>query len=129
MSKKRKRILIVDDVREILTGISSILEMEGYEAITAENGIQALEVIDNNIDLVVSDILMPEMDGIELCQIIRDKFPDIKMILISGGGRQSNLKSNYDYLETAKKLTGVDTLLKKPFNPEELVSQINSKLK
>ena len=128
MSKESKRILIVDDVKEIVSGISSILELEGFETFKAENGVEALDLIDHSFDLVISDILMPEMDGIELCQAIKEKYPDIKIILISGGGRQSNVKQSYNYLETAKKLTGVDTILKKPFNPEELVTLINSKL-
>lgn len=128
MTKESKKILIVDDVKEIISGISSILEAEGFITLKAENGKQALGLIDDTIDLVISDILMPEMDGIELCQIINEKYPGLEVILISGGGRQSGINESYNYLETAKKLTGVNSILNKPFNPEELVTLINLKL-
>jgi len=128
MSDKLKQILIVDDVKEILIGISGVLELEGFDVVKAENGLQALELINDQTDLVVSDILMPEMDGIELCQEIKKSYPELPVILISGGGRQPTVNTGYDYLESAKRLTGVNTILKKPFDPEELINQINEKL-
>lgn len=128
MQGNAKHIMVVDDVAEVLEGIASILMANDFSVTKAENGIDALNKIDETVDLVVTDILMPEMDGIELCQEIRKRFADVKLILISGGGRQSALKKDYDYLNIAKKLTGVETILKKPFDPEELIRQIKSQL-
>jgi len=128
MSDNGKRILVVDDVEEILSGLSGILMAEGYDVLQASNGVMALQMLDENIDMVITDILMPEMDGIELSQKIKDKFPDVELILISGGGRQPAGDHGYDYLKVAKKLTGVESILKKPFDPEKLIELVNSKL-
>lgn len=130
MTEVKNRVLIVDDVEQVRDGIGSIVESEGYRVHTASNGFEALDVIKHNeIDLIVSDILMPEMDGIEMCNQIKELFPDMKFILISGGGREVNVSSSYDYLDTARKLTGIKDILKKPFDPEELISLIDSMLK
>ena len=128
MTADKHTIVVVDDVPEVRNGISVILEAEGFDVRQANNGLEALEQVDETVDLVVTDILMPEIDGIELCQKLKDAYPELKLILISGGGRQPAIDSNYDYLEVAKKLTGVETILKKPFNPEELLKIINSQL-
>lgn len=129
MTEVKNRVLIVDDVEQIRDGVSSIVESEGYRVYTASNGLKALDVLKNNeIDLIVSDILMPEMDGIEMCNKIKELFPEMKFILISGGGREVKVSSSYDYLDTARKLTGINDILKKPFDPEELISLIDSKL-
>lgn len=128
MTADKHTIVVVDDVPEVRNGISVILEAEGFDVRQASNGLEALEQVDETVDLVVTDILMPEIDGIELCQKLKDAYPELKLILISGGGRQPAIDSNYDYLEVAKKLTGVETILKKPFNPEELLKIINSQL-
>jgi len=128
MTTDRYTIVVVDDVPEVRNGISVILEAEGYDVRQASNGLEALQQVDETVDLVITDILMPEIDGIELCQKLKDAYPGLKLILISGGGRQPAIDSSYDYLEVAKKLTGVDTILKKPFNPEELLKMINSQL-
>ena len=122
-------VLVVDDIEDVREGIKNILESEGFAVSSAENGLKALKVLDKNkIDLVVSDILMPEMDGIEMCQKIIELHPDMMFILISGGGRQSGSSGSYDYLQAAKKITGIDDVLKKPFDPEELINLIKSKL-
>jgi CheY-like chemotaxis protein len=122
-------VLVVDDVKDVRDGIKSLLEDEGFSVYIAENGFGALEVLTKNkISLVISDILMPEMDGIEMCAKIKERFPDMMFILISGGGRQaSSLSSGYDYLNAMTKLYGVDAVLKKPFNPEDLVNLVKSK--
>lgn len=128
MKHDQYKIVVVDDVPEVLNGISVILEAEGFEVGQAINGREALKIVDETVDLLITDILMPEIDGIELCQTLRKSYPDLKIILISGGGRQSAINSSYDYLEAARKLTGVETILKKPFNPQDLIKIINSEL-
>lgn len=128
MSEIKKSILLVDDVKDVRDGLSQILSDEGYDVMTAENGLQAIKKLMNkHTDLIITDILMPEMDGIELIDKVKEfNLPGLQYILISGGGRK--LANDYDYLEITKKLTGVSTLLKKPFKPEELLEVVNTLL-
>ncbi|MFK5893561.1 MAG: response regulator [Pseudomonadota bacterium] len=122
-------ILVVDDFEDIREGIKDILENIGHTVIVAENGIQAMKVInDKKVDMVITDILMPDMDGIELCTQIKKTYPNMIFILMSGDGRQMPNASEYNYLRSAQKLTGIDDILKKPFNPYELIELINLRL-
>lgn len=129
MSNENKNILIVDDVEDVREGLSHVLQDEGYNVSTASNGVEALaELKTQSIDLVITDILMPEMDGMELVTKAKEFCSaDLKFILISGGGRKLP-GDDYDYLEVTKKLTGVNTLLKKPFKPDELLEKVVSLL-
>lgn len=128
MSNSKKNILIVDDFDDVRLGLLQVLQDEGYNVSNAPNGIEALKKIKKDrIDLLITDILMPEMDGIELVNQANELgLPDIQYILISGGGRK--LSGGYDYLETTKKLTGINNLLKKPFRTEDLISMVDKLL-
>ena len=129
MNETAKNILIVDDIDAVRKALALILEDEGYNILQASNGLEALNLLDNlDIDLIITDILMPEMDGIELVTEVNAKFPHQKIILISGGGRQIDNNSNFDYLGQASRLTGISHVLKKPFNPEEIIGLIDSLL-
>ena len=122
-------ILVVDDVEDVREGIKSLLEAEGFAVCTAENGLKALQIIKNKkINLVITDVLMPEMDGIEMCQEIKADHPDMLFILVSGGGNQFSSSGSYDYLHAAKKITGINDVLKKPFEPEKLVELVKEKI-
>lgn len=80
-------ILIVDDERNIRNTMKELLELEGYKCMTTENGVKALELCRSNpFDLVISDIKMPEMDGVELLSVIGKEFEHIPMIMVSGHG-------------------------------------------
>jgi len=111
------KILIIDDNPMAQHTISRILESAGYEVITAANGREGLAAFHlQQPDLVVSDIIMPEKEGIEtIMEILRDK-PGTKIIAISGGGRMGNT----DLLQVAKKLGATETLAK-PFDPQDLL--------
>lgn len=81
-----KRILIVDDDINIRSLIRQNLEESGHEVFEAENGIQAgLWFNDNQCDLVVLDVVMPQMDGIEFCYELKRRFPDMPILAISAG--------------------------------------------
>lgn len=115
-----KKILVVDDIPAIRLSIRVILESEGYTIIEAENGLQGLEIIKtDNIDLVITDILMPDSDGMELLTGMQklDKKP--KCISISGGGNRINAE---DSLALANSLS--DGILHKPFQKNEIVELV-----
>ena len=100
-----KRILVVDDNLMMRKLIRNIFSNEEYEIVEAENGVVGLEIArKNDIDLVVTDIIMPVMEGLELIMHLKRDFPDIKIIAISGG------KPYYLYM--AKKL-GIEKIFTK----------------
>lgn len=99
------KILVIDDERSIRNIIGELLEMEGHTVKSAENGVQGLEaVFAEPFDLVISDIKMPEMDGIELLDRLTESFPDITVVMISGHGSIDTAvecikKGAFDYIE------------------------------
>ncbi len=115
-----KKILIVDDDDLIRDLIYEILEPQGYQILLAENGNRALEILDKEeIDLIVTDIIMPDKEGIETILDIKKRLPHAKIIAMSGGGQ---LEAN-SYLSMAKRL-GVNATLTKPFTPVKLLSMV-----
>ncbi|HYX05917.1 MAG TPA: response regulator [Bacteroidales bacterium] len=119
-------ILIIDDEPLILEGLQQALELEGHKTYSAANGKDAVSLIDAGLkpDLVITDIIMPEKDGIEVIWSIQEKIPETKIIAISGGGRISAT----DHLKIAEKL-GANSVLTKPFSTEDLVNEIEKVFK
>lgn len=104
-----KTILIVDDDPQIRKLLGAILKRDGYGIITAANGRQALQELDNQaVDLVITDLIMPEKEGIETIIEIRRKFTGMPIIAISGGGRLNP----QTYLKIARSLGAVRTMTK-----------------
>ena len=115
----RKRILIVEDEQEIRNMMQDMLNTE-FEVYTANNGGQALKLMDRtDIDLLVTDIYMPDMDGLELIREVQKKYSSIKMLAISAGGNH--------YLKVAKSF-GASYVLNKPFTTDEFTSAIHKVL-
>ncbi len=114
------RILIIDDEAAIATMLRKMVEKTGHEARTATNGIEGLILFDSfKPDLLITDIVMPEKEGLELIFELRRKSPNLKIIAISGGGR-----FQYEgYLNSAKHL-GADKVYQKPLDLKELMSGI-----
>ena len=82
------RILVIDDDDQILRTLHQVLEMEGHEVVDASNGKEGIKLFrENGADLIITDIVMPEKEGLETIMELRRDFPDIKVIAISGGGR------------------------------------------
>ena len=115
-----KKILIVDDEVLIREGLKIALEMEGYIVEIAEDGRDAFKKLESyQPDVLVTDIIMPEKDGIELILNLRKKNQKTRIIAISGGGRITAR----DHLKIAAKL-GADCILTKPFSAKELITEI-----
>ncbi|MBY3618083.1 response regulator transcription factor [Acinetobacter sp. CUI P1] len=114
-------LLLVDDEAEIIKLMQIYLENEGYRLLTARDGLEALEIIKKEtIDLMVLDIMMPNMDGIEACIKIREKqkFP---IIMLSAKGQELDKITGLS--------VGADDYVTKPFSPLELVARIKSQLR
>jgi CheY-like chemotaxis protein len=117
-------ILVVDDDTQVLDVMSEMLHLEGHKVSVAENGRQAVDQIrEANFDLVITDLIMPEKEGLETIADIRKGRTDLPIIAISGGGRVGPM----DYLETAR-FIGADATLAKPFGRQELISTVSDLL-
>lgn len=119
------RILVIDDEELIRETIRMKLEQVGHEVIEAADGIEGLLALEEGpFDLVVTDIIMPEQEGIETIRKIRNRDPQVGIIAISGGGRGHN----YQFLDIAKKL-GANGALPKPFTGPQLLGLVESTLR
>lgn len=124
MKKKDIRILLVDDEPDILEIISYNLIQEGYQVITAENGIEAIELArKEKPHLIILDVMMPEMDGIEACERIR-KFPELQETVITFLTARSE-----DYSQMAGFEVGADDYITKPIKPKVLMSKVKALLR
>jgi DNA-binding response OmpR family regulator len=106
-------ILVIDDETGIREMLRDTLEPQGHTIVEASNGVLGIQKFKDAVfDLVITDIIMPDQEGIETIQQIRQLRPDQKIIAISGGGRTKTV----EFLHIAENL-GVDKTLKKPFGP------------
>ena len=114
------KLLVVDDEKEIRTLISKYASFEGNEVSCAENGMQAVEMCrENSYDLIIMDVMMPELDGFSAVAMIR-KFSNTPVIMLSARGEE------YDRIHGFE--IGVDDYVTKPFSPRELMLRINAVL-
>jgi len=118
-----KEILIVDDEPSIVVPIQFLMEQQGYSVLVAENGEDALDVIYKyKPDLILLDIMLPRIDGYEVCEIVRlnPEYRDVKVIFLTAKGRE---------VEIAKGLAlGADAYIVKPFSNTELVAKVKELL-
>ena len=115
-----RRALVIDDDVLACTTIASILESAGFEVLQANNGRRGLSVFDEHpVQLVVTDILMPDKEGIETIVELRQRSRDVKIIAVSGGGRVGPNR----FLNVAQKL-GADEVLSKPFSKASLLEKV-----
>jgi len=118
------KILVTEDEDIVLETMQIMLEEGGHAVTCAANGREALQFLaDGPYDLIITDIVMPEVDGLELLTEVRKRYPDIKIIAVSGGGR---ISAN-DYLQTANVL-GADAVMPKPFSMSDLISAVKQVL-
>jgi len=112
-----KKLLVVDDETSVREMIAEMLGNEGYEIILVKNGVEATNRLSTlDIDLVVTDIVMPDENGIDLIMDMKKKHPSTPVVAISGGG---GIEGRFNYLEIAK-LVGANSILKKPFTKDVL---------
>ncbi|CAK8719321.1 Response regulatory domain-containing protein [Candidatus Electronema halotolerans] len=120
-----RKILIIDDDEQILPMLAHAVELAGYAAVTALDGREGQRLLEKQpFDLVITDLIMPEREGMETITYIKKNFPAIKIIAISGGGRIGP----ETYLPAALEL-GADDAFAKPFPVEELLTSIRKLLK
>ncbi len=116
-----RKILVVDDEENIRQIIFKYAKFEGYEVQEASNGIEAVEMCrKNDYDIIIMDIMMPELDGFSACREIR-KFKNTPVIMLSARGEE------YDRIHGFE--TGVDDYVVKPFSPRELMMRVSAILK
>ena len=124
MNKKDIKILLVDDEPDILEIVGYNLSNEGYQIITAENGAEGVKKAKKELPhLIILDVMMPEMDGIEACEIIR-KNPDLKDTIITFLTARGE-----DYSQVAGFDAGADDYITKPVKPKVLVSKVKALLR
>jgi CheY-like chemotaxis protein len=117
-------ILVIDDDAAVRQVVGEMLRLAGHDVTIAENGRIAMERLgDQSFDLIITDLIMPEQEGIETIAEIRRRDADVPIVAISGGGRLGP----GDYLETARYL-GADATLAKPFGRQELIATIDALL-
>lgn len=119
-----KKILVVDDEENIRFVLDELLNAD-YAVSLAANGREALEMTDKTIfDLIITDLVMPEMNGIELVIAVKNKFPNQKIIAMSGGG---GITGRFDYLPVVQ-LLGADKIFSKPFELREVLAAVKTTL-
>ncbi len=123
-SPNGKTVLVVDDQPAILGLIRDILEDAGYVALVAESGAEALMILgrqSSNIDLILTDVQMPRMDGIQLAQCLADRAPELPVVFMTGYSAylksQNALAAHHSY--------GGHGVVRKPFRAAELVNRVD----
>src|SRR5205823_5569234 len=121
MPAKKTTILTADDDPQLLRLIARNLQFEGYDVLTASDGKQALELIEQHApDLVLLDVMMPKMDGFTVCHKVRE-FSSVPIIIVTARGQDQDKIRGLDL--------GADDYLTKPFSIEELAARVRAVLR
>lgn len=111
------RVLVIEDNPDLRDFLRLALEAHDYEVLTAAHGHEALAYLNGHrVDAIVTDLFMPEMDGIETLAEVRKRFPEVRVIAMSG-------RPGVDYLPVTREL-GVRHTLRKPFDMHELIAAL-----
>lgn len=120
--KKSFKLLIIDDSEEILTALTNFFTQKDFHVISAANGLDGLKHIESNdafFDLIITDLVLPNISGVAIISIAKKKFPDTPVIAITGWG---------EHPESLAKEAHADVVLEKPFKLPELEKLVNNLL-
>lgn len=119
----KTRILLVDDEPILLKAVEFKLKKEGMEVVTAMSGEEAIAALSSQepFDIVISDVMMPGVSGIELLRKVKDQSPGVKVLLLTGLKTEETVVDAFDL--------GADDFMTKPFNPKELSVRVKRLLK
>jgi len=118
---RRQCIMVVDDDQEILKILNRILELEGFDVVVVADGVSALALMKKNEpDLVILDIMMPELDGFQTLNLLRER-SDIPVIMLSARRELASLQKSL--------FLGADDYVRKPFDTRTLIARIRTKLR
>jgi DNA-binding NtrC family response regulator len=115
----RGKILVIDDESIVRTSCNRALSPEGYEVKLSQNGADALKMLEEeSFDLVLTDLKMPDIDGIEVLKMIKERWPQTEVIVVTG----------YQTVDTAVKSIklGAFDYIEKPFTPDSLIAAVNN---
>ncbi len=114
-----KKILIVDDEPNIIMSLEFLMKRNGYEVFIARDGTEAISIIDREVpEVVVLDIMMPKVDGYEVCEYIKkQKGLSTRVIFLSAKGKETDIRKGYE--------SGADFYMTKPFSTKDLVHKVN----
>lgn len=118
------KILVVDDEAYIVELVKFNLEKEGYQVIVAHDGIEALAVVKEELpDLIILDIMIPRMDGLEVCRLLKQDqaYKTIPIIMLTAKGEEFDTILGLEM--------GADDYIKKPFSPREMLARVNARLR
>ena len=117
------RILLADDHQLVREALKALLEQEGYTVFEAQDGTDAAALLrTETVDILVTDVFMPVMDGIELIRYVREEDMDIKVLAISGGGAYQKA----GFATGLAERSGADKTLSKPFDNDELLACVSA---
>lgn len=118
----KSKILIVEDEPAMVAGLRDNFEYEGYEVISAEDGVSGLErALNDNPDLVVLDVMMPRMSGLDVCKQLKTKRPSVPIIMLTARGQEIDKVVGLEL--------GADDYVTKPFSVRELMARVKAVLR
>ncbi len=115
------KILVVDDDKEIAEAIAKLLELNNFQVLIAQDGVEALKIVrEGGLDLIILDVMMPKLDGMTALKILREE-NNIPVIMLSA--------KSEDYDKVLGLQVGADDYIVKPYNPQELVARVNATIR
>ena len=125
MSHTLATILLVEDEELLRAGVQEVLEIQGYKVISAPDGQQALAILTaESIDLIITDLVMPKMDGVDFVKQLREIKSDLPVIVVSGSTRNIMQRYGIDSIQ----VPGANASLPKPFKSVDLIEQVRQLL-